>query len=557
MSAVAVQSIAAAALLDGAEHPELEQLASAGSYGVHPGNCHRDIMVRFAGDVKIADADHVGTFLRDPKTSNIVEQPVAVFLPHKMIHKLAAEYGQVTSSPIQQCSSSKAFWDKVEATGDPKLQGHPMTRIKGWKELFIPLWVHGDGVEFQSRDTLMVFSFGVLLNSMAAMDSSMLLGAVPKSCSLPCSPESPGTWSPLWRWITWSFIALFMGKFPTEDPDGQPCEKAGEWLTPQKYRFVVWVLEGDHEYFSNTLGLPHWNNHRMCWDCDCDVTSEGKHWRDLVGNSWIVKTIQEVRNDPPSSHYIFKLPGVTSKNIAHDALHVVFNHGILSHLLGSVLHVLCYDGPGVRNQAVPAQTRLALIWAKIQEYYVTNKTPTRLTNLKAKMFCDPDKVHANWPALNTKAGETKHLLPALLFVTRLLNDSSPLHTHMIEAMRFMLAIILVWDQADAVLTTEEAGKCMDLMGSFYREYNWLNIWASENERYLFHVVQKFHMFYHLVYNARFLNPRMSWCFKAEDYVGKISTLGSSVIYGVNTSKLSMKLAKKYRLHLHMRLTRPQ
>ena len=66
------------------------------------------------------------------------------------------------------------------------------------------------------------------------------------------------------------------GKHPTLDPDGKPLEK-GSVFFPMKgkplhqgFKGVVWSIIGDHEYFSNTLGLPHWSSHYPCWECDAE-----------------------------------------------------------------------------------------------------------------------------------------------------------------------------------------------------------------------------------------------------------------------------------------------
>ena len=71
----------------------------------------------------------------------------------------------------------------------------------------------------------------------------------------------------------------------------------------------------------------------------------------------------------------------------------------------------------------------------------------------------------------------------------------------------------------------------------------------------FHIVLKRHTFYHLVQNSKFLNPRFHWCFKSEDFVGRISRLTHSVSMGVKATRLSLKVAPKYRVLLHLRLTR--
>ncbi|MFZ4779433.1 MAG: family 78 glycoside hydrolase catalytic domain, partial [Terrimicrobiaceae bacterium] len=63
--------------------------------------------------------------------------------------------------------------------------------LEDWREKTIPLFVHGDGVEYHDRDSLMVFSYGSLLSVDGALCSCLLHAAIPKSCTL------EGTWSPV------------------------------------------------------------------------------------------------------------------------------------------------------------------------------------------------------------------------------------------------------------------------------------------------------------------------------------------------------------------------
>ena len=66
---------------------------------------------------------------------------------------------------------------------------------------------------------------------------------------------------------------------------------------------------------------------------------------------------------------------------------------------------------------------------------------------------------------------------------------------------------------------------------------------------------KSHTFQHLVDHFKFLNPKTHWTFSSEDFVGKISIVASSVSPGVSSTKISAKLAPKYRVLLHFLLTR--
>ena len=311
MSATIVQQLAHLAFLDGAHHLEIATLASIGSWGQHAGNCHRDLMTKFLPKVDLCEAVLIPTFARDPKTQETVTESAAVFLPHKVIHSL----GKYEEFPNLVCASrAEEFWSQVEASGDPRLQDHPMCQEEGWKKIFIPLWLHGDGVEFQKRDSLLVFSMGFLLCVLASLDSSVYLAGFPKSCTVAASAACAGTWFAIMKELHWSLLSCFFGKFPSTDSDGNPSRdpQAGQWLTNQQHRYVLWSFEGDHEYFSNILRLPHWRSNRCCWDCNTDVTDQATTWKTLVPHGWTVHTIEQVRAAPPSNHVLFTLPGVTS-----------------------------------------------------------------------------------------------------------------------------------------------------------------------------------------------------------------------------------------------------
>ena len=105
-----------------------------------------------------------------------------------------------------------------------------------------------------------------------------------KSCT------SDGTWPPIWKYLKWSFEAIGNGYHPVKDPDGKPLEKGspffeckGQPLHPQGLKGTLWSIIGDQEFFSNALGLPHWNAHHMA--------------------------------EPASDHPLFQLDHISCKNV--------------------------------------------------------------------------------------------------------------------------------------------------------------------------------------------------------------------------------------------------
>ena len=569
LSAVLVQSIADLAMQDGASHPELVKLASTGHWGAQSGNCHRQILNRFCPEVHLAEPFKVKVKCIDPKTSLEKEEQAFCFLPHLIFSSLGESYPEFFHEVFSLGKGSlgkgdlEKFWTGVEKVGDDRIKNHPMCLEKHWKEKTIPLFVHGDGVEYHNRDTLLVYSWGGMLKDMGSLQQHNLLACYPKSCT------TAATWEPIWKWLKWSFEAFGKGKHPTHDPDGNPLEKGsiflekkGKPLLGKGYRAVVWSLIGDHEYYANVLKLPHWASHHPCWECDAqnyEGAALGKGYKHicLEKQKFVVKTHEQHLANPQSPHPLFQLPGVSTKNVRGDPMHILFSKGLYGHLLGSILHYSCYwEGPG-RIAAKRPWERLGMIFQEIQQEYKSQGLANRLTNLKLSMITDQSKPWANKANLDCKAGESKHLLPALVPVLEKIFEGTmlPEEQQMITAAKSLEKLVQLWDEADIFLTAGEYAKAKALGKGFLDSYKWLHEWSLEKGRNSFHVVAKHHTFIHLLWNSKYLNPRKHWCFKGENFVGHISKMAHSVSFGVSSTRLTQKIFPKYRILLHFQLTR--
>ena len=256
-----------------------------------------------------------------------------------------------------------------------------------------------------------------------------------------------------------------------------------------------------------------------------------------------------------ANHCLFSVPGLTTRMVRHDGLHVLFVRGVCAHLVGSILHCMAFfDGKGV--QSVKPSERLAFIFEEIQEVYKRSSAPTRLTNLKLSMICDVAKPHKQFAKLDCKGAEMKHLCVALLPVIKnMLDRKQEQHRDMVSALQCMVDLIQLFDRIGIFPSSKEYMQARNLEKRFFAHYDSLNIWAQENDRLLFHLVMKHHTLHHMVRDSQFLNPRNCWNFRAEDFVGKISRLGASVAMGVRSTKMSQKINAKYRILLHLQLVR--
>ena len=276
---------------------------------------------------------------------------------------------------------------------------------------------------------------------------------------------------------------------------------------------VLWSIQGDHEFFSLHLKLPHWASKQPCWECNASKEANPvKLWyKTLEKGKQGFKHIsnEEAKEHPRSAHSLFsgQVPGLTTKMVRGDCLHIIFTKGVLGHLLGGIIHYLCYyNGPGV-TQVIPPEARLGAFFEALNKEYQKQGSPTRVSNLRLSMITDPKTPHASYATLDLKAAETKHFLHAFILVAEEILEKGEAHEKaMLEAMECMSQLTLIFDQADAFLSEVEWAHAMSLATSFLSRYEYLSAWALEKGRTLFNKVMKFHTFQHLVENSRFLNP---------------------------------------------------
>ena len=70
-------------------------------------------------------------------------------------------------------------------------------------------------------------------------------------------------------------------------------------------KFCIWLLEGDHEHFSNCLRMPHWSSDKFCWEC-----TAGKPVRFVKGSCGCPKRpLKDEATKRMSPHPVFTIPG--------------------------------------------------------------------------------------------------------------------------------------------------------------------------------------------------------------------------------------------------------
>ena len=226
-------------------------------------------------------------------------------------------------------------------------------------------------------------------------------------------------------------------------------------------------------------------------------------------------------------------------------------------MCGNVLHLLCYDVlPGS-----PAANML-YVWKEIDRLYGDRQPPSQFPHLDLKSFCDPAKPHADFPLLGGKGAQIRHLVPILAMIWRQhMRDDERDDKHVEKVIDHLVSFYQCLATTDRRgqhpfhLPRSIANQILKHVEQLLMHYCLLAEHSLEQEPATFrwNIVPTHHYFWHLGMQAADLNPRMSWCYANEDFVGKISTIGMSCRHGQVAANRSKSLMAKYILGIILRM----
>ena len=134
-------------------HPDVQRIASLGSYGRYSGNVRREALTRFKPLPNLAKPLLARVPIIRTKASNHFApdfMDLPILLPCDIFESLSRyfprKFQSLLGNGIQQ------FWGKV-SDDDPRLVNHPVLMIDNWKKKALPLLLHGDGVRFTMKKT--------------------------------------------------------------------------------------------------------------------------------------------------------------------------------------------------------------------------------------------------------------------------------------------------------------------------------------------------------------------------------------------------------------------
>ena len=476
------------------------------------------------------------------------------------------------------------FWSGIPED-DPRIR-KLKTDHRNYKETCIPIVLHGDGVPCTNSHSLDTISFESLLakRSTGELSSSVdsiffCTGLFTQTMTTEAFGGKEKSKREMWKPLVHSFRSAYYGIMPSHDSDGAAFVdgtdnfKLKDQPVAGKYKLVAWVLKGDMDFNVNHFEIPgHWGSNTPCPTCPCtrDDNSpmawnhfgDGALWKGMTFTDIDLYRIYCRSYTPPKQVPLIFTPlddnglGMHLKSSYKDTLHVA-DLGVSKHIGGSVLHELCYDIlPG------SAKENMDQIWNEIQQLYRAQQTSSQFSYLSLASFVTGtvDSPHANYPLLGGKGAEIRHLIPILNSIWRAHMRPGNNHDRMVERVLQMMTSFyecINYTDANGVhpfhLPAHIAAKLVKDIDRLLTFYSHLSRESMLNNVMRWYIVPKHHYLWHLADEATDLNPRMSWCYANEDFVGKISIIGMSTRHGQAAAFRSHALARKYILGLFLRM----
>ena len=107
--------------------------------------------------------------------------------------------------------------------------------------------------------------------------------------------------------------------------------------------------------------------------------------------------------------------------------------------------------------------------------------------------------------------------------------------------------------ADTFLTQNESAKLLEIVDGFLIYYHWMVQDALNTGKILFNFTPKFHMLWHLAHMSQWINPRLTWCYSFEHFVGSVVRSARASMAATAMHRIGAKVLDNMCLLLHVQI----
>ena len=489
------------------------------------------------------------------------DQVQMLMLPHLVFSQIFHEYKKGWEQFIVPSQEKlQEFWKLQEK--HPAFPAHPVLSAKSnFATSMVPLALHGDGTPVigigkQWSRQLTTFSWNSLLGVGNSKSLQMQVWSVFDETM------SQTTLKQFWEILCWSLKWLQLGLFPDEDHLGNKFPASSvdgrRALQPLAGGFcgILWCLVGDLEYLTQVLKLPHYSSKKNpCALCRCTGDAQPNSWKDCrltaewLGLQWKPSQWMEWVDKSPCGLFQH-LPGCTAVAVAYDFMHSKYL-GTDMVFIGSCLWLLCH-----KILPKTALENLQTCWVCINEVYKAQQIVSRYRGMNKLTLFQRKK---GGPKIKGRAAQVASLAePLFVLWGRHMDATNLLHKKIKTWLKLNMLTerILKENAQNLALEPDECQtfKSMSFaMAQLHRDL--AQSFLGKEETTLFADIPKLHTWLHSVLASEYLNPRLTWCFRQEDYMGVQRCLARSSCRGLKGPQVTAKIISKVRVAMHIQLTK--
>ena len=142
-----------------------------------------------------------------------------------------------------------------------------------------------------------------------------------------------------------------------------------------------------------------------------------------------------------------------------------------------------------------------------------------------------------------KANIARHAIAALAVVLRglpLTTEAELARLAMVEALAEIYDLV---DGSGIFMTQAASDRVFELANEFLILYNFVCQHSLVTGAGAYNFVTKHHFFYHIAFFARYQNPRCTWCYGFENFVGRVQDIAESCTRGTKAHKVPRKVVQ--------------
>lgn len=194
--------------------------------------------------------------------------------------------------------------------------------------------------------------------------------------------------------------------------------------------------------------------------------------------------------------------------------------------------------------------RLKELWRDIEVEYDRLGTRTRLTGLTLNMFYNAN----DFPALSAKAAETYELVIVLGGMCAAFRRQGNIYDGIrCEACDAITEVMSIVRTGPDFLSEEQSTRLLSKMDEFMSAYNYLCQSNLAEDKRLFGFTIKLHYAWHTCHLAKWINPRLLWCYQWEDFMGRLILAAKACLASTPVGLLGNKVISNSLLVLELDL----